>query len=54
MSTALAIAIMSLILGIVILILQRIFAPDPFFRRKSEVAKPGILEDASAEVPAGA
>jgi len=53
-STALAIAIFSLVLGIVILILQRIFAPDPFFRRKSEVAQPGVLEEARQEAPAGA
>ena len=44
MSTALAIAVMSLILGIVFLILQRILSPDPFFRRKPEVATPGILD----------
>jgi len=45
-STALAIAIFSMVLGVVLLVLQRIFAPDPFFRRKTEVAKPGVLEAA--------
>jgi len=54
-STALAIAIFSLIVGVVLLVLQRIFAPDPFFRRKAEVAQHGVLEDArGGEAPAGA
>ncbi len=53
-STALAIAIFSLVLGVVLLVLQRIFAPDPFFRRKTEVAKPGILEEAREGAVSGA
>ena len=38
-----AIAGLSLLLGIVLMIAQRIFAPDPFFRWKRETADPAVL-----------
>ncbi len=38
-----AIAGLALVLGIVLMIVQRIVAPDPFFRWKRETAQPGIL-----------
>jgi amino acid transporter len=43
----LAIGIVGLAIGIVFMIAQRIFAPDPFFRWKRSTAQPGILEDAA-------
>jgi amino acid transporter len=42
-----AIAGIGLAIGIGIMILQRIFAPDPFFRWKRSTAEPGILEEAA-------
>ncbi len=39
-----AIAMIGLAVGVVLMILQRVFAPDPFFRRKTEAAAPGVLE----------
>jgi amino acid transporter len=42
-----AIAMVALGLGVVLMFLQRIVAPDPFFRWKREVAPPGVLEEAS-------
>ena len=43
-----AIAGIGLAIGIVIMILQRIFVPDPFFRWKRSTAEPGILEEATS------
>ncbi len=40
----LAMAILGLLIGIVILITQRIVQPEPFFRWKTEVANPAVLE----------
>ncbi len=40
----LTIAILALALGIVLMIAQRLRAPEPFFRRKLEVADPAALE----------
>ncbi len=39
-----AIGGIGLAVGIVLLVVQRVVAPDPFFRRKPEVADPGVLE----------
>jgi len=41
------IAALGLAIGVVLMILQRIVAPDPFFRRKAETATPGVLEAAA-------
>jgi hypothetical protein len=38
-------ATLGFVTGIEFMVLQRIFAPNPFFRRKAELAKPGILEE---------
>ena len=43
-SPPLAMAIGGLLLGIVLLIAQRIVQPEPFFRWKTEVADPAVLE----------
>ena len=37
-----------LALGIVLMIVQRLASADPFFRRRREVAEPGILEKVAA------
>ncbi len=44
LSPPLAMALLGLAVGIVILIAQRIVAPEPFFRWKTEVADPAVLE----------
>ena len=41
-----AIAGIGLAIGIVIMIAQRLVAPDPYFRWKRSTAQPGILEEA--------
>ena len=43
-SPPLAMALLGLAIGIVILVAQRIVAPEPFFRWKTEVADPAVLE----------
>ena len=43
-SPPLAMALLGLVIGIVILVAQRIVAPEPFFRWKTEVADPAVLE----------
>ena len=43
-SPPLAMALLGLLIGIVILVAQRIVAPEPFFRWKTEVADPAVLE----------
>ena len=44
MSPPLAMALLGLAIGVVILIAQRIVVPEPFFRWKTEVADPAVLE----------
>ena len=46
-------AIFGLVIGIVILIAQRIVSPEPFFRWKTEVADPAVLDGPKAEVARG-
>ena len=46
-SPPLAMALLGLLIGIAVLIAQRIVAPEPFFRWKTEVADPGVLEAAN-------
>ena len=41
-------ALLGLAIGIVILVAQRIVAPEPFFRWKTEVADPAVLEASHA------
>jgi amino acid transporter len=43
-SPPLAMALLGLLIGIAILVAQRIVAPEPFFRWKPEVADPAVLE----------
>jgi len=43
-SPPLAMALLGLAIGIVIMVLQRIFVPEPFFGWKTEVADPAVLE----------
>ena len=43
-SPPLAMALLGLAIGIVILVAQRIVAPEPFFRWQTEVADPAVLE----------
>jgi amino acid transporter len=43
-----AIAAIGLVLGIALMVAQRIARPDPFFRRQHEVARPGVLEEVAA------
>ncbi len=44
LSPPLAMALFGLLIGIVIMIAQRIVEPEPFFRWKTEVADPAVLE----------
>jgi amino acid transporter len=39
-----AIGAISLVLGVVLMLIQRFIAPDPFFRWKTETADPAVLE----------
>ena len=43
-----AMAGLALVLGIVLMVVQRLVAPDPFFRWKREVADPAVLVDGGA------
>ena len=43
-----AMAGLALVLGIVLMVVQRLVAPDPFFRWKREVADPAVLLDGGA------
>jgi amino acid transporter len=52
-SVPLAMAIIGLAIGIVIMIIQRIVSPDPFFRWKTETADPSVLDGTSAEAAHG-
>ena len=46
-SPPLVMALLSLAIGIVIMVVQRIVKPEPFFRWKPEVADPSVLEPAA-------
>ena len=48
MSPPLAMAFLGLAVGVVIMIGQRIVQPEPFFRWKTQVADPAVLEGANA------
>jgi hypothetical protein len=46
LSPPLAMALLALAIGVVIMVAQRIVAPEPFFRWKPTVADPSVLERA--------
>jgi amino acid transporter len=46
LSPPVAIALLSLLIGIVVMVGQRIVSPDPYFRWKTQVADPSVLEPA--------
>ncbi len=46
MGPPVAIGVIGLAVGVVLLLAQRLVSPDPFFRRRSEVADPAALEAA--------
>jgi hypothetical protein len=52
-SVPLAMAIFALAIGIVIMVTWRILSPEPFFRWKTEVADPAVLDGPKAEVAGG-
>jgi len=52
-SPPLAMALLGLLIGIVILVAQRIVSPDPFFRWKTQVADPAVLAGANQEAAHG-
>ena len=49
----LAMAIFALAIGIVIMVAWRILSPEPFFRWKTEIADPAVLDGPNAEVAGG-
>ena len=53
LSPPLAMALLGLAIGIAILIAQRIASPEPFFRWKTEVADPSVLEPAAEQASSG-
>ena len=44
LSPPVAMALLSLLIGIAVMIGQRIVSPDPYFRWKRQVADPSVLE----------
>ncbi len=52
-SVPLAMAIFALAIGLVIMVTWRIISPEPFFRWKTEVADPAVLDGPKAEVAGG-